>query len=139
MLPELTSLRNQVPAIDGEDRCRVCSRPNRCRIAAGHADKGECWCNGSSVPFHVQQFVAEKLGRTCLCQRCLDGLAYYAQYLPKPDKFLDLLYEEIKKDSTTPDFYHDQEGRTVFTAVYHLRHGHCCENDCRHCPYSFSR
>ena len=23
----------------------------------------------------------------------------------------------------------------VFTAQYHLRRGHCCHSDCRHCPY----
>lgn len=23
----------------------------------------------------------------------------------------------------------------VFTEAYHLRRGHCCNSDCRHCPY----
>ena len=32
------------------------------------------------------------------------------------------------------DFY--REGAfVVFTARYLLRRGHCCESDCRHCPY----
>ena len=32
------------------------------------------------------------------------------------------------------DFY--REGAAiVFTARYHLRRGHCCLSDCRHCPY----
>jgi 2-iminoacetate synthase ThiH len=32
------------------------------------------------------------------------------------------------------DFY--REGAcVVFTALYHLRRGHCCESGCRHCPY----
>jgi hypothetical protein len=32
------------------------------------------------------------------------------------------------------DFY--MEGPyLVFTAAYHLRRGHCCNSNCRHCPY----
>jgi hypothetical protein len=26
-------------------------------------------------------------------------------------------------------------GMIVFTALYHLRRGYCCESGCRHCPY----
>ena len=34
------------------------------------------------------------------------------------------------------DTYIDPEtGRIVFTAVYHLKRGACCESGCRHCPY----
>jgi Family of unknown function (DUF5522) len=32
------------------------------------------------------------------------------------------------------DFY--REGAAlVFTALYHLRRGYCCESGCRHCPF----
>ena len=32
------------------------------------------------------------------------------------------------------DFY--LEGRAlVFTELYHLRRGYCCESGCRHCPF----
>lgn len=32
------------------------------------------------------------------------------------------------------DYY--QEGATiVFTALYHLRRGYCCDSGCRHCPF----
>jgi hypothetical protein len=33
------------------------------------------------------------------------------------------------------DFYFD-EGLMVLTRRYLLNRGFCCENDCRHCPYS---
>lgn len=29
-----------------------------------------------------------------------------------------------------------EEGRVVFTALFHLRRGKCCGNSCRHCPYT---
>jgi hypothetical protein len=31
--------------------------------------------------------------------------------------------------------YYLEDGLFVFTAAYHLKRGHCCHNDCRHCPY----
>jgi hypothetical protein len=37
------------------------------------------------------------------------------------------------------DYYFNEEGLMVFTAVYHLKRGHCCKNKCRHCPWNFSR
>ena len=32
------------------------------------------------------------------------------------------------------DFYREN-GRYVFTSLYHLKRGHCCNSGCRHCPY----
>ena len=33
------------------------------------------------------------------------------------------------------DYYLDA-GLMVLTARYHLRRGYCCEQGCRHCPYT---
>lgn len=33
------------------------------------------------------------------------------------------------------DYYLDQ-GLMVLTARFHLRRGYCCEQGCRHCPYT---
>ena len=33
------------------------------------------------------------------------------------------------------DYYLDR-GLMVLTARYHLRRGYCCEQGCRHCPYT---
>lgn len=143
----LRTARNELPsggltylvnvASQSEDRCPVCGNLNHCRIAAGHAYKGDCWCNESTVPSHILRFVAEKLETACLCERCLDGLAYYAQYSHHPRGILDLLHEEIRRDPNSPNSYSDHQGRMVFTAAYLLKRGHCCESNCRHCPYSF--
>jgi hypothetical protein len=32
------------------------------------------------------------------------------------------------------DFYYEGP-YLVFTSVYHLKRGFCCNSDCRHCPY----
>jgi len=31
--------------------------------------------------------------------------------------------------------YYFEGGYLVFTKEYHLKRGHCCKNDCRHCPW----
>jgi Family of unknown function (DUF5522)/Cysteine-rich CWC len=128
---------DQALALQSGERCPVCGNPNHCRIAAGYAYKGDCWCNESRVPTHILHFVAEKFETACLCERCLEGLAYYGKLSQDPREILDLLHREIRKDPASLDFYIDDQGNTVFTAAYHLKRGHCCENDCRHCPYSF--
>ncbi|HST19595.1 MAG TPA: DUF5522 domain-containing protein [Blastocatellia bacterium] len=35
------------------------------------------------------------------------------------------------------DFYWEG-GYMVFTALYHLKRGYCCDSGCRHCPYKKS-
>ena len=32
--------------------------------------------------------------------------------------------------------YYMENGYMVFTEAYHLAHGNCCGNACRHCPYN---
>jgi hypothetical protein len=34
------------------------------------------------------------------------------------------------------DFYYDEKGLMVLTKDYLLRRGYCCEQGCKHCPYS---
>jgi hypothetical protein len=35
------------------------------------------------------------------------------------------------------DYYYEG-GLIVFTALYHLKRGYCCNSGCRHCPYKES-
>ena len=37
------------------------------------------------------------------------------------------------------DFYYNNNGYMVFTETYHLKRGHCCKNNCKHCPYSLNK
>ncbi|WP_186644232.1 DUF5522 domain-containing protein [Fluviispira vulneris] len=34
------------------------------------------------------------------------------------------------------DFYINENGYMVFTQFYHLKRGYCCDNGCKHCPYT---
>lgn len=31
--------------------------------------------------------------------------------------------------------YYIENGKYVFTEVFHIKRGHCCGNSCRHCAY----
>jgi hypothetical protein len=31
--------------------------------------------------------------------------------------------------------YYWENGLMVFTSLYHLKRGYCCDSGCRHCPY----
>jgi hypothetical protein len=33
------------------------------------------------------------------------------------------------------EHFYMEDGLMVFTEVYHLEKGYCCNNACRHCPY----
>ena len=35
--------------------------------------------------------------------------------------------------------YYIEDGLWVFTAIYLLRRGYCCQSGCRHCPYGYQR
>jgi hypothetical protein len=41
----------------------------------------------------------------------------------------------MKKDLIENKHYYLENGRVVFTALFHLDRGVCCGNKCRHCPY----
>lgn len=46
---------------------------------------------------------------------------------------------KISNGLTEEDFYMNQEGFMVFTALYHKKRGYCCQSGCKHCPYSFCK
>ncbi len=37
------------------------------------------------------------------------------------------------------DYYLNEDGNFVFTEKYHLQRGHCCKNECKHCPWRFRK
>ncbi|NBO63282.1 MAG: hypothetical protein EBU88_00255 [Acidobacteria bacterium] len=41
--------------------------------------------------------------------------------------------------ASSPEFYpefYEENGRVVFTRIFHLRRGFCCGSGCRHCPFT---
>ncbi|BBH53115.1 DUF5522 domain-containing protein [Fluviispira sanaruensis] len=48
------------------------------------------------------------------------------------------MYENNKQQELIEgvDFYFNEDGFMVFTQLFHIKRGYCCENDCKHCPYT---
>jgi hypothetical protein len=42
-------------------------------------------------------------------------------------------------DKLKPDEFYWDNGKMVFTEIYHKRRGYCCNNDCRHCAYKHKK
>ena len=42
---------------------------------------------------------------------------------------------ESKNKFENNSHYYLENGKIVFTAIYHLERGYCCGSNCRHCPY----
>lgn len=69
----------------------------------------------------------------CLCASCLihfDKLVKEAEkhrFPSQKDFFIEGLH------------YYKEGSAWVFTELYHLLRGHCCENGCRHCVYGFKK
>jgi hypothetical protein len=40
-----------------------------------------------------------------------------------------------KKEFIKDIDYYLEDGFVIFTEKYHKERGHCCGNNCRHCPY----
>ena len=93
-----------------------------------------CWC--AQLP-HVP-LVGNK-NQDCFCPKCLRDAIPKLQCATNTAE--GVRPAAIEADLTPSnlliegeDYYLAGEA-LVFTALYHLRRGYCCENDCRNCPY----
>ena len=111
--------------------CSSCRDTFTCGAATATED---CWC--AELPRF--SFVANE-DQDCLCPKCLrqaieemtSSGAAAAGRVPAPEQ---------TRVNPTPlvegeDYYLEGE-LFIFTERYHLRRGYCCENGCRHCPYT---
>jgi hypothetical protein len=124
----------------GRDQiCPLCGNDNQCRVAKGHLYKGLCWCAQIVVPGHIlSRLAAEWVEPACLCRSCLETIARVSASLKDPDAILTEVFRLRRASGSVllpEDYYLDENGNMVFTAVYHLKRGTCCGNGCRHCPY----
>ena len=122
-----------------DETCPVCGKDNQCRVARGHLYKGLCWCEKIVVPGHIlSRLASEWVEPACICRSCLEAIARVSASLKDPDAVLAEVFRLTRSNDSTllpEDYYMDEDGKMVFTSVYHLKRGVCCGNGCRHCPY----
>ena len=77
----------------------------------------------------------------CFCETCLSKITQekIIQTLNSLNLQESILvaknYQDHEKLIEGIDYFVEHE-RYVFTKWYHLKRGICCQNGCRHCPYS---
>ena len=52
-----------------------------------------------------------------------------------PVQVVRVKFNNMKKDFIEKKHYYMEDGKIVFTALYHLQRGKCCGKKCRHCPF----
>jgi Family of unknown function (DUF5522) len=101
-----------------QKNCSSCGAIFGCGAGTDH-----CWC-ADVPPVNITS------GVDCFCPKCLKEVIdnqNRAEIAVAPAGAGAELIEGR-------DYY--MEGQAfVFTALYHLRRGYCCESGCRHCPY----
>ena len=55
--------------------------------------------------------------------------------LDDPDRATILAAHRAAVEAGEPGYLDPASGLFVITAAEHVRRGHCCANECRHCPY----
>jgi hypothetical protein len=100
--------------------CPACGEPNRCGFDPSSPETSDCWCLGVKIGSEKLERLHRNFGSSaCLCPTCLEAAAGDPADPALPGR----------------DYYVTPSGTLVFTAAYHVRRGHCCDNGCRHCPY----
>lgn len=112
-----------------EDRyCSKCNKIFTCKVE----DIAKCQC----TEVEISESTAEFLDNTfydCLCKYCLEKLnediksSKQFQFPTQKEMFVEGLH------------YYKENGNWVFTELYHLLRGYCCQSGCRHCVYGFKK
>lgn len=113
-------------------QCSTCGTPFNC----GDTPQGsKCWCN-DFPPIFVPTDVVDCLCPSCFKTACTVKIEeYVATVLPEEAK--DNKASKLPKTENLIEGidYYLEEGKQVFKAWYHLKRGHCCEENCLNCPY----
>jgi hypothetical protein len=108
-------------------------------MAKGHLYKGPCWCDEIIVPGQILRALATaRFDPACLCRGCLETVARLSLEMNDSAEAVEHIRAAVASSRSglkEKDYYLDENGNVVFTAVYHLNRGTCCGNGCRHCPY----
>lgn len=99
-------------------------------IICNTEDISQCDCKKVSIQPETTYFLGSTFHK-CLCNACLskfDDLVTYAKTHELPKK---------RSEMDEGVHYYMENNYFVFTELYHLMKGQCCQNGCRHCVYGF--
>ena len=111
-----------------EKYCPKCNNAFICRSE----NIAKCPCNAVNLSKSTVQFLKTTF-YDCLCKNCLEKidqsrktLKFY-QFPTQKEMFIEGLHYYIENDNW------------VFTELYHMLRGYCCQSGCRHCAYGFKK
>jgi hypothetical protein len=108
--------------------CPKCNAPFICKVG----DIANCQCSTIVISDETKFFLS-KTSFDCLCKNCLAKVNFDVriakgyQFPIQKEMFIEGLH------------YYKENGNWVFTELYHLLRGYCCESSCRHCVYGFKK
>ena len=110
-----------------EKYCPRCNEPFFCKTG----DIVNCQCQCVPLSEETIQFLS-KTYFDCLCKNCLSELNQKVK-ISKSYRFptqKEMFVEGLH--------YYREDGKWVFTELYHILRGNCCGSGCRHCVFGFS-
>lgn len=102
--------------------CSRCKNEIECRMN----NIQDCLCSQVSISEECREYL-KKTKYDCLCNSCLNILN---EMVKQADLAPSKLTENIQ--------YYIENGLLVFTELYHIQRGYCCQSNCRHCAFGFT-
>lgn len=106
--------------------CTHCKTPIQCRVEA----IDQCDCTKVQLTPDTKNFLRSSFHK-CLCNSCLEKMNQLVLEA-KTNEF-----PHNRSEMVEGKHYYMENGYFVFTELYHLQKGQCCQNGCRHCVYGF--
>ncbi|MDQ2864399.1 MAG: cysteine-rich CWC family protein [Bacteroidota bacterium] len=111
-----------------EKYCPKCHNIFICKMG----DIANCQCNTGEISEAAREFLSHTYF-DCLCKDCLAKINYDV-------KMAKAYHFPTQKEMYIEGLHYYKEGSYwVFTELYHLLRGYCCESGCRHCVYGFKK
>ena len=110
----------------------ICPRCKKSLVCQANAIE-QCPCSKVQLSAKTREFLSKTAYHECLCPNCLQDLEKQVA-LAKQTPFPTTSHEFIEGVH-----YYKQGGFWVFTELYHIARGYCCQNGCKHCAYGFRK
>lgn len=108
---------------------KYCPKCNS-RFICKSGDIVNCQCNTVELSEAAKDFLL-RTSFDCLCKSCLEKINQDIQ-MAKSYHFptqKEMLIEGLH--------YYKEQNNWVFTELYHILRGYCCQSGCRHCVYGY--
>lgn len=111
-----------------EKKCPKCGGDFICKAGDIH----KCQCKEVLISEETHKFLSSTYF-DCLCKNCLQeinqklNLLRGYQFPTQKEMLIEGLH------------FYKEDGKWVFTEVYHMLRGYCCNSGCRHCAYGFKK